>query len=133
MEADKEELEEEIDVEDALAVDESMSGQCSRGRGSKSDISGARGGKGRGYATAGRTGGKGGRGKNGKGASRNPRARVNRKYAVCDVLFWDGSDMVGADTECRMFWLSSRFAELPERTPRRARPLVLIPAVDVTA
>jgi len=41
--------------------------------------------------------------------------------------------MVGADTECRMYWLSSRFAELPERLPRKARPLILIPAVDVSA
>lgn len=132
MEPDVEEIDGALPLEEDGLADEAspdaadvdMGSGSSRGAGHRSR------GRGRGYTSGGR-GGKGKGRSKGKEGSRQ-RANIDRKYAVCDVLFWDGTDMVGADTECRMFWLASRFAELPEKTPRKARPLVLIPAVDVT-
>jgi snurportin-1 len=68
-------------------------------------------------------------------ASRGRRARPcgNKTYAIMDVLCWGDQDLVNASAECRSFWLQSRFSELPEKPPRRARPLRLIPMVATTA
>eukprot|EP00932_Pfiesteria_piscicida_P017446 SRR837773.4325.p1 GENE.SRR837773.4325~~SRR837773.4325.p1 ORF type:complete len:312 (-),score=68.38 SRR837773.4325:78-971(-) len=104
-----------------------------RGRGFK----GGRGRGGRGFAAGrGTIGGRGrgGRGYASGGAPVNARRRPlgDRKYAVCDVLAWGDQDMVCSDAECRMFWLESRFAEMPEQPSRRARALQLVPAVSVT-
>uniref|UniRef100_A0A7S0AFU8 Snurportin-1 n=1 Tax=Pyrodinium bahamense TaxID=73915 RepID=A0A7S0AFU8_9DINO len=49
-----------------------------------------------------------------------------------DVLVWGDVDLATAEAECRMFWLESRFAELPEWRPRRARPLHLVSATPAT-
>lgn len=49
-----------------------------------------------------------------------------------DVLVWGDQELAGAEAECRMFWLASRFSELREQHPRRARPLVLIPATPAS-
>lgn len=37
-----------------------------------------------------------------------------------------------ADAECRMFWLASRFAEMPEKGSKQSRPLRLVPMVPAT-
>jgi len=78
--------------------------------------------------------GKGGgrRGGKGKGKGRRRRPQGDRKYAVMDVLVWGDVDMVGADAECRMFWLESRFSEIPTKPSRRARALQLISATAAT-
>lgn len=89
--------------------------------------SGGRGGRGDGKAK-----GKGrGKGK-GKGKSKGRQPRPDRRYAVCDVLIWGDTDLVGADAECRMFWLESRAAEFPENLPRKARALQWISAQPAT-
>lgn len=74
-----------------------------------------------------------GRGRDGKGRGKGRRRRPqgDRSYAVCDVLVWADTDLAGAEAECRMFWLASRVSELREKS-RRARPLLLIPAVPAT-
>jgi len=78
-------------------------------------------------------GGAGGR-RAGRGAERGRggRPKGDRTYAVCDVLIWGDSELASAEAECRMFWLSSRFSEISEKHPRRARPLQLIPAVPAS-
>jgi hypothetical protein len=48
------------------------------------------------------------------------------------VLIWGDADLCSAEAECRVFWLQSRFAELPDRCPRRARPLQLVDIVPAT-
>mmetsp|Transcript_39065 Transcript_39065/g.48406 ORF Transcript_39065/g.48406 Transcript_39065/m.48406 type:complete len:468 (-) Transcript_39065:248-1651(-) len=73
---------------------------------------------------------KGGK-KGGKGRRRRPQG--NRKYAVCDVLVWGDVDLAATEAECRLFWLESRFQEMREKAPRRARPLQLIRALPATA
>eukprot|EP00747_Dinoflagellata_sp_TGD_P206409 gnl/TRDRNA2_/TRDRNA2_80124_c0_seq1.p1 gnl/TRDRNA2_/TRDRNA2_80124_c0~~gnl/TRDRNA2_/TRDRNA2_80124_c0_seq1.p1 ORF type:complete len:503 (-),score=98.85 gnl/TRDRNA2_/TRDRNA2_80124_c0_seq1:43-1506(-) len=86
-------------------------------------------GTGRGYPSG--RGGRGGaarglgRGKGGKNGRRG-RPRGARTYAVCDVLVWGDTELVNADAECRLYWLESRFSELAQTPPRRARPLKLI-------
>ena len=73
---------------------------------------------------------KGGK-KGGKGRRRRPQG--NRKYAVCDVLVWGDVDLAATEAECRLFWLESRFEEMREKAPRRARPLQLVRALPATA
>ncbi|CAK9045300.1 Snurportin-1 (RNA U transporter 1) [Durusdinium trenchii] len=72
-------------------------------------------------------------GKKGKGKGRRRRPQGNRKYAVCDVLVWGDVDLAGTEAECRLFWLESRFQEMREKAPRRARPLQLVRAMPATA
>ena len=67
----------------------------------------------------------------GKGRRRRPPG--NRKYAICDVLVWGDMDMASTEAEFRLFWLQSRFEEMREKAPRRARPLQLIRALPATA
>jgi hypothetical protein len=55
---------------------------------------------------------------------------------VLDVLFWDGIDMTCADSECRHFWLRSRFSEIvyKEADVEVFLPkLVYVPSVDAVA
>merc|ERR1719188_1363782 len=73
-----------------------------------------------------------GKGKGGKGKGRRRRPPGDRKYAVMDALVWGDQELASAEAECRMFWLASRFAELPEKHPRRARPLSLVPATPAS-
>ncbi|CAK0813395.1 unnamed protein product [Prorocentrum cordatum] len=80
-------------------------------------------------------GGGGRGGSRGQAAGRGGRRRRpvgDRKYAVMDVLVWGDQDLAGAEAECRMFWLASRFSELREQVPRRARPLMLVPATPAS-
>lgn len=128
-------IEEVEDAAAAAAADEKQADEAEAPMDADVEMSAsATGGRGRGRGQAsGYPSGNGKGSKKGRGKGGPPKPRKDRRYAVCDVLFWDGTDMVGADTECRMYWLSSRFSELPERCPRKARPLVLIPAVDVSA
>ena len=72
-------------------------------------------------------------GKKGGGKGRRRRPLGNRKYAVCDVLFWADVDLAGTEAECRLFWLESRFEEMRDKVPRRARPLQLVRALPATA
>jgi len=113
------------DMQDIQAADVDMGGGRGRGRG-YSDR-GGRGGRGT-------RGGRGGRGGRGQATGRGSRARPlgDCSYAVCDVLVWGDTELVSADAECRMFWLESRFSELPEKPSRRARPLKFIPAHPAT-
>ena len=74
-----------------------------------------------------------GGGKKGGGKGRRRRPQGNRKYAVCDVLVWGDVDLAGTEAECRLFWLESRFEEMREKAPRRARPLQLVRALPATA
>lgn len=69
----------------------------------------------------------------GKGKGRRRRPVGNRKYAVCDVLVWGDVDLAGTEAECRLFWLESRFEEMREKAPRRARALQLIRALPATS
>ena len=69
--------------------------------------------------------------KGGKGRRRRPQG--NRRYAVCDVLVWGDIDLAATEAECRLFWLESRFEEMREKAPRRARPLQLVKALPATA
>jgi len=69
--------------------------------------------------------------KGGKGRRRRPQG--NRKYAICDVLVWGDVDLAGTEAECRLFWLESRFEEMREKAPRRARPLQLVRSLPATA
>jgi len=64
-----------------------------------------------GYSGRGR-GGKGKGSRKGKGKGRRSRPQGNRTYAICDVLVWGDVDMAGAEAECRLFWLESRFEEM---------------------
>ena len=66
----------------------------------------------------------------GKGRRRRPVG--NRKFAICDVLVWGDMDMASTEAEFRLFWLQSRFEEMREKAPRRARPLQLIRALPAT-
>mmetsp|Transcript_1040 Transcript_1040/g.1651 ORF Transcript_1040/g.1651 Transcript_1040/m.1651 type:complete len:529 (-) Transcript_1040:128-1714(-) len=113
------------DVEDSAVVDMEM--EAAPSGGGRGRHSGGRGGRGEGKAK-----GKGrGKGK-GKGKSKGRQARPDRRYAVCDVLIWGDTDLVGADAECRMFWLDSRAAEFSENVPRKARTLQWISAKPAT-
>ena len=71
----------------------------------------------------------------GKSSGKGRRRRLpgNRKYAICDVLVWGDMDMASTEAEFRLFWLQSRFEEMREKAPRRARPLQLIRALPATA
>ncbi|CAE7210352.1 ABA2 [Symbiodinium sp. KB8] len=66
------------------------------------------------------------------GKARRRRPTGNRKYAICDVLVWGDMDMACTEAEFRLFWLQSRFEEMPEKPPRRARPLQLVHALPAT-
>mmetsp|Transcript_65312 Transcript_65312/g.156126 ORF Transcript_65312/g.156126 Transcript_65312/m.156126 type:complete len:489 (+) Transcript_65312:88-1554(+) len=84
-------------------------------------------------SASGRSGGRRGRGKGrGKGGLPKGKPKGERIYAVCDVLVWGDADLVNAEAECRMYWLESRFGELPSDPPRRARPLQLVPVRPAT-
>eukprot|EP00440_Ansanella_granifera_P058331 gb/GFBE01063225.1/.p1 GENE.gb/GFBE01063225.1/~~gb/GFBE01063225.1/.p1 ORF type:complete len:503 (+),score=110.39 gb/GFBE01063225.1/:1-1509(+) len=88
-----------------------------------------------GYGKASGKQGRGGRGKGrgkGSGKGRRSRPQGNRSYAVCDVLVWGDVDLAGAEAECRLYWLESRFEEMREKHPRRARPLKLVRALPAT-
>eukprot|EP00927_Polykrikos_kofoidii_P051079 TRINITY_DN44896_c0_g1_i1.p1 TRINITY_DN44896_c0_g1~~TRINITY_DN44896_c0_g1_i1.p1 ORF type:complete len:489 (+),score=81.69 TRINITY_DN44896_c0_g1_i1:153-1619(+) len=67
-----------------------------------------------------------------RGRGGRDRLKGDIKYAVCDVLIWDDTDLASAEAECRMFWLESRFADIPERCSHRARPLQLVRAVPAS-
>jgi len=113
---------EEMEVEGTARGDDEASMDASLGEGQGQEAQGSSKGHGR----RGKGGGKGKR----KGKDDRRRRPVGkRSYAVCDVLCWGDTELISADAECRMFWLESRFAELREKAPRRARPLKLCLAV----
>eukprot|EP00933_Yihiella_yeosuensis_P020129 TRINITY_DN16222_c0_g3_i1.p1 TRINITY_DN16222_c0_g3~~TRINITY_DN16222_c0_g3_i1.p1 ORF type:complete len:499 (+),score=99.05 TRINITY_DN16222_c0_g3_i1:92-1588(+) len=108
------------DVDEESQVADSAMG-CTGGYGGSGSSKGSGRGKSR---------GKGGKG--GKGKGRRGRPQGDRTYAVCDVLWWGDQDMAGAEAECRLFWLESRFSEMDENHARRARPLKLVRSMPAT-
>eukprot|EP00929_Paragymnodinium_shiwhaense_P080334 TRINITY_DN41882_c0_g1_i1.p2 TRINITY_DN41882_c0_g1~~TRINITY_DN41882_c0_g1_i1.p2 ORF type:complete len:495 (-),score=146.60 TRINITY_DN41882_c0_g1_i1:153-1637(-) len=110
------------ETQEAEPDDAEMDAEEDVGAAAEADCAMNGAGQGRGY-------GKGkGRGK-GAGKGKGKGKGVIRKYAICDVLVWGDNDLVCAEAECRMYWLESRFAEMEEHVPKRARKLELVKSV----